>query len=138
MAPKRTLDDTKENPNSKKSKTSTIVSTMEDVLDKIKSTTMVFLKDLYIDLHNAAKTGNLTAVKNFLAAGIKVDTKNNDGKTALHLASQSGHLEIVMELLNNGANVDLIIDLQEYEYAWHSHDNYYEGRGRNALPAFGL
>ena len=114
MAPKRTLDDTKENPNSKKSKTSTIVSTMEDVLDKIKSTTtMVFLKDLYIDLHNAAKTGNLTAVKNFLAAGIKVDTKNDEGKTALHLASQSGHLEIVIELLKNGANVDLIIDLVE-------------------------
>ena len=72
MAPKRTFDEPKECSSYKKPKT---VSATEDVLDMLKNTNMMFLSHFYKDLHNAAKTRNLTAVKNFLDAGIKIDTK---------------------------------------------------------------
>ena len=48
-------------------------------------------------------------VKNLLEHKNKVDIddKNEEEKTALHLASENGHAEIVAELLAHGANIEL-------------------------------
>ena len=60
-------------------------------------------------LHLYSKSGNVKLVKRILQNKNKVDIdhKNEEEKTALHLASENGHAEIVAELLAHGANVSL-------------------------------
>ena len=50
------------------------------------------------DIHGAAATGNIKAVKQHLAAGTDVNAQDNSGRTRLHFAAREGHMEIV-ELL---------------------------------------
>lgn len=47
------------------------------------------------------------SVKALLRKGARVDSKNNDGDTALMTAASKGHAAIVSILLDNGANVNL-------------------------------
>lgn len=49
----------------------------------------------------AARDGDLELVKNLLQKGVDVNSKI-EGNTALHLASQNGHKEVVQILLNAG------------------------------------
>ena len=42
-------------------------------------------------LHIAARNGHREEVKVLLAANVKVDARNDVGKTPLHLAAESGH-----------------------------------------------
>src|SRR5580658_2799812 len=59
-------------------------------------------------IHVAAKAGNLSEVKRLLdskEASIE-DRDTKLGPTALIVAAQNGHLEIVKELLNRGANIE--------------------------------
>ena len=64
-------------------------------------------------LLEAARDGNLEAVKQHLAAGTDVNAKDKHGSTSLHLAAREGHKEIglvgkeIVELLiANGADVN--------------------------------
>ena len=68
-------------------------------------------------LHEAAKNGNIEAVKQHLAAGSDVNAKWDDGgmdrilgRTPLHYASMMGHMtgrkEIAELLIANGADVN--------------------------------
>ena len=50
-----------------------------------------------VDIHQAAKAGNIEAVKQHLAAGADVNKRDN-GETPLHYAAIKGHKEIA-ELL---------------------------------------
>ncbi|XP_043118844.1 kinase D-interacting substrate of 220 kDa B isoform X5 [Puntigrus tetrazona] len=50
---------------------------------------------------------NLSAVKAHLDKYREVDTRSENGQTALMLASEQGSLEIVQELIRRGANVNL-------------------------------
>ena len=59
-----------------------------------------------ISIHEAAKTGNIEAVKQHLAAGTDVNAKNDDGTTPLRLAAFYGHMEIVELLIEKGADVN--------------------------------
>ena len=43
-----------------------------------------------VDIHDAAKAGDIEAVKQHLAAGSDVNTKDIDGRTPLHRAVSSG------------------------------------------------
>jgi ankyrin repeat protein len=58
------------------------------------------------DFINAAKSGDLSAVKSFIAGGADVNAKVNNGLTALMLASQQGNKEVVELLLAKGADVN--------------------------------
>ena len=58
------------------------------------------------DIWTATGTGNIEAVKQYLSKGVKVDAKNTDGATALHIAAILGHDEITEFLIQKGANVD--------------------------------
>ena len=58
------------------------------------------------DLPRAAGRGDLPAVKNFIDKGADVNAKANTGVTALIMASQQGHKEVVELLLAKGADVN--------------------------------
>lgn len=55
----------------------------------------------------AALTGNLPDVEKMLKEGINVDLQSPEGFTALSVAAQNGHQEVVKLLLNRKAAVDL-------------------------------
>ncbi|XP_032878884.1 ankyrin-2 isoform X7 [Amblyraja radiata] len=54
----------------------------------------------------AARAGNLDKVLEFLKGGIDINTSNQNGLNALHLAAKEGHVDLVQELLERGALVD--------------------------------
>ena len=59
-----------------------------------------------ISIHDAAKEGNIEAVKQRLAAGTDVNVKDDGGTCSLHFASVYGHKEIVELLIASGADVN--------------------------------
>jgi ankyrin repeat protein len=48
----------------------------------------------YPALHIAARDGSLETVQNFINAGEDVNAKTSNGYTPLHIASESGHLDV--------------------------------------------
>ena len=64
------------------------------------------LKTPEVSLWEAARTGNIEAVKLHLSGGFDSNTKDEGGWVPLHGASGSGQKEIVELLLVNGANVN--------------------------------
>lgn len=57
-------------------------------------------------LINAADHGNLQAVKDELANGADVNARAQFGDTALNLAAENGHLDVVEYLIACGADAD--------------------------------
>jgi ankyrin repeat protein len=72
----------------------------EEIMESVKNTQM--------NLYFACSEGDLTIVREILGSGFitNIDEKDEDGRTALHLASQSENPELVRELLEYGANVN--------------------------------
>ena len=58
-------------------------------------------------IHRFAYDGNIEVVKKLLADGVNVNTKEEDGGTALHWAANEGHKEIVELLITSGADVNI-------------------------------
>ncbi|ETE68115.1 Ankyrin-3, partial [Ophiophagus hannah] len=55
----------------------------------------------------AARAGNLEKALDYLKNGVDINICNQvNGLNALHLASKEGHVEVVSELIQRGANVD--------------------------------
>ena len=59
-----------------------------------------------VDIHESARTGNIEAVKQAIAAGADVNAKTEDGWTPLHGAAVSGKNEIVELLIAEGADIN--------------------------------
>ncbi|CAL1272831.1 unnamed protein product [Larinioides sclopetarius] len=60
-------------------------------------------------LHRATKEGELTVVRELLKSGYhNLDAKNQEGQTAVHLASMAGFDDILDLLLHSGANPNII------------------------------
>ena len=57
-------------------------------------------------LMEAAKTGDVEAVRDLVNRGADLEAKSEKGKTALHYAAANGHVAVVNTLLENGAVVD--------------------------------
>jgi cytohesin len=57
-------------------------------------------------IHEAAKNGDLAGVKNHLARGADVNSKDKDGWTPLHLAVKAGYKDVVELLIAKGADVN--------------------------------
>jgi len=60
-----------------------------------------------ITLVQASRVGDLNEVRALLSKGFDVNSRSQDGGTALVSASWTGYLDIVQELLSKGANVNL-------------------------------
>ncbi len=58
-----------------------------------------------VDIHQAAKDGNIEAVKQAIAASTDVNTKDRYENTPLHIAAKFGHKEIAELLITEGADV---------------------------------
>ena len=59
-----------------------------------------------ITIHKAVKTGNIAAVKQYLAAGTDVNANDEDGETPLYRAAYHGYKEIAKLLIAEGADVN--------------------------------
>ena len=59
-----------------------------------------------MSIHEAAKAGNIKAVKQHLAAGADVNAKNDYGETPLRWSAWGGRKEIAELLISNGADVN--------------------------------
>ena len=59
-------------------------------------------------LHEAAKNGNLSEVRELLDAGIDVNSINGEGATPLHWAAFKGHIDVARLLLKRGAKVNAL------------------------------
>ena len=59
-----------------------------------------------LKLVEATLEGNINKVQTLLEEGADVNAKANNGATALHIASEYRHPDIVEILLANGANVN--------------------------------
>lgn len=54
----------------------------------------------------AAKAGDINAIKALLAKHAPIDAPSNDGSTALHWAAESNNLDLARQLLKAGANAN--------------------------------
>ncbi|KAL2644546.1 hypothetical protein R1flu_012133 [Riccia fluitans] len=54
----------------------------------------------------AARYGDLEDVKTIVAQGVRLDSSDDQGRTALHMASANGHLEVVQYLISQGGDVN--------------------------------
>ena len=59
-----------------------------------------------ISIYDATEDGNIEVVKQHLAAGTDVNSKDKDGWTPLHEAASEGHKQIVKILVTKGADVN--------------------------------
>lgn len=57
-------------------------------------------------LRNAASAGDFDRVKELCKKSVAIDA-DGEGRTALHYASLNGHLQIVKEIVNSGAKVNV-------------------------------
>ncbi|XP_043294103.1 ankyrin-2 isoform X50 [Cervus elaphus] len=69
-------------------------------------TTMLQKSDSNASFLRAARAGNLDKVVEYLKGGIDINTCNQNGLNALHLAAKEGHVGLVQELLGRGSAVD--------------------------------
>jgi hypothetical protein len=58
------------------------------------------------ELHFAAQDGDMTRVRELLAAGRSPNAFDEIAKTPLHYAAESGHIDVMRVLLEAGADVN--------------------------------
>lgn len=59
------------------------------------------------DLMQASKTGDIDRLRQILASEVNIKETNHRGQSALHLAVEGGYLEVVKELVNHNAEVNM-------------------------------
>jgi hypothetical protein len=75
----------------------------EDYKKEIERKGMPFSQKAFFD---EVRKGNRETVELFLGAGVDMDARDEDGRTALMVASEGGELEIVKLLIKKGADVN--------------------------------
>jgi ankyrin repeat protein len=70
------------------------------------------LLDATDELFHTVKEGSLTEVMSSPNQGVEINARDSEGKTVLHVAAQSGHVEIVDALLQRNIDVNALDDHQ--------------------------
>lgn len=68
-------------------------------------------KEQQLLIHTAAALNNARSIRHLLKLGVKVNTRDDSGRTALHRAAQEDSLTCARVLVSNGALVDAYDDL---------------------------
>ena len=76
------------------------------VLTTIAAVVLVGCGDPPKDIWEAARNGSIEAVEQFLATGVDVNAKDEDGVPPLLVATANGRKEIVELLIREGADVN--------------------------------
>ena len=58
------------------------------------------------DFISFVKQGDLEKIRECLSNGVNINVADNDNKTALMWACQSGHFEVTITLISSGANIN--------------------------------
>jgi len=61
------------------------------------------------DLRDACEAGDLDKAKGLIKSGLDINETDEYGFTALHMACDNGHLEVVKEILAAGAKLDPLV-----------------------------
>ncbi|MEZ5329197.1 MAG: ankyrin repeat domain-containing protein [Verrucomicrobiales bacterium] len=77
----------------------------EEAKATLESTSYQFTVDDYLE---AASLGKMEPVRKFLEAGMRVDSDDSEGNTALLLAAKGGHAAMVDYLIAQGADVNYV------------------------------
>ena len=64
-------------------------------------------KNVFEELIEAAQKGQIEKVKSLLQAGVDVNGRTRNGRTALMNAAGRGHTEVVRALLDGGADINV-------------------------------
>ena len=70
------------------------------------------------DIREAARQGNIEAVKQYLADGVDVNAKDDWGKTPLHYATANDQKETVELLIAEGAEVNVMSNKGQTPLDW--------------------
>ena len=70
------------------------------------------------DLLRAAARGDATEIRRLIAAGAKVDTRDQRGRTALLLATHRNHVEAARALIAAGADVNAKDDMSDSPFLY--------------------
>ena len=90
--------------------------TVQNLLNQIPQKHKVKVEiDANRTLHVVSQTGNVALLKKLLSLGVEIDCLNDDRKSPLHIACENTHIEVVEDLLKNGANPNLRSNSTEYE-----------------------
>jgi class 3 adenylate cyclase len=68
--------------------------------------TQEFKSEIDLKIRSFAARGEFLKMKELVESGFRYDSADYSGKTALHVSSRSGHLEIVEYLLGKGVDID--------------------------------
>lgn len=85
----------------------TVFSVNSVAVEPARTDTQSQYESLFAYYFAAARTGNEQVIKQFVTAGIPIDSYNNKGYTALMIATYHGNESTVDSLLNLGANACL-------------------------------
>ncbi|KAL2820274.1 nucleoside phosphorylase domain-containing protein, partial [Aspergillus granulosus] len=92
-----------------------------------KEIAMTLLKQsLEWQLHHKSGNGSLNVEKEKKCHFVGVNMENNDGDTALSLAIEENSLEIILELIDAGADNDVHIDSDRRPLSWASENGHEE------------
>ena len=61
-----------------------------------------------ISIHKAASQGNIQAIKDYIANGTDLNSKDESGWTPLHWATSKVHNKAAKILISEGANVNIV------------------------------
>lgn len=66
----------------------------------------------------AAMTGDVEIFLSLIEEGAELDTRNNDGQNAMHIAAQKGHTDLIVALIGLGATPNTIDNINFTPLHW--------------------
>lgn len=70
------------------------------------NTQLVLVRCVDEGFFNSARLGDTAALKDYLNKGIPIDSRDSKGNSPIIIASGRGHIQVMLMLLENGANVE--------------------------------
>ncbi|KAF8396250.1 hypothetical protein HHK36_017865 [Tetracentron sinense] len=76
--------------------------------NQVEQTSNVATPDTVEAMLEAARYDDIDDIISLASAGVSLDSKDSQGRTALHMAAANGHLAIVEYLISNGVDLNAL------------------------------